>query len=124
MNLYKAVKSILNLYTNDSCKIDPAIAQKRQYDSTMMTAFEIINIYPNPTSNLLNIQFSSYGNCTNIDIDIIDVWGQHIKKLELINNSNGLQNRVIELEYLDAGIYFLKFSCNEINTDYVKVIIF
>jgi hypothetical protein len=59
-----------------------------------------INIYPNPTKNILNIKTNLHILAT---IEIYDIKGKLIIKQELLNNS-------INLENLESGIYIIKIK--------------
>jgi len=75
--------------------------------STKITESESknFNIYPNPTTNMLNIDLSNLSNDKSNDILIYDVYGQVVKQSE-INNSKF----DINIENLQKGIYFIKIG--------------
>ncbi len=60
-----------------------------------------VNIYPNPTQNLLNIQSEQ----KNIKISLFNIEGKCIRTYENKNQ--------IDLSFLKTGLYFLKFSTEE-----------
>lgn len=60
-----------------------------------------INVYPNPTKDIVFIKNDTY---KNLDIDIFDITGSLIK---MVTISNG-QNRV-DVSDLQSGIYLLKY---------------
>jgi len=81
-----------------------------EYDSVSSTINTIsdaknnILLYPNPTSNKLNIKTN---NKTEKHIEIIDFTGKAVK--QFIVNSNSFE---IDVEDLHSGIYFLKIGSN------------
>ena len=60
---------------------------------------ESINIYPNPTANILYIK-SNY----SLDYDLFNIVGQKIKSGSLL-----LGNNEINIKRLSNGVYFLNF---------------
>ncbi len=66
-----------------------------------------INIYPNPASNKINIDYSEFKNCNNINVRIYNSLGQ------TVYSSKKLEN-FIDVSHLKKGIYFIKIS-NQIN---------
>ncbi|MBL4594376.1 MAG: T9SS type A sorting domain-containing protein [Flavobacteriales bacterium] len=75
----------------------------------------IINIYPNPTRNTLNIDFGK-NNIKNSSIEIMDLLGKVIYNQKVENN-----NIVIDLQKLPQGIYLLKFK-NNLGSEIHKII--
>ena len=67
----------------------------QQYDN------ETVNIYPNPVSDVLNIEIS-----TPTIIQITNVNGQIIKELQVETNSK------INMADIPTGVYFLKIGQN------------
>ena len=62
-------------------------------------------VYPNPTSNLLNLESQNFqGNNSDLDIIISDVLGRVIANYSLKENHNGIQ---ISLQEFENGIYNL-----------------
>ncbi len=71
-----------------------------------------IKIFPNPTSNILNINTSS----TITSLEIIDTNGRRIQSL--FQNSNEV---ILNIESLQSGIYLLKVT-TEKGTSIQKII--
>ncbi len=70
-------------------------------------SFELFNIYPNPATSKLTIQFNSDSQ-KNISLELFDVCGQRIKFIhEGIISSSGLI-KTIDISDLSSGIYFIK----------------
>lgn len=66
---------------------------------------EKIEVYPNPTSDILNLRISSELEDNLIGIELIDVTGKLIFKQSAINTSKGL-----DLSTIGSGVYNLKFD--------------
>jgi len=79
------------------------------------------SIYPNPTSNVINIEYYLSEN-SNVDIEIYDITGKNVATLLNENQFSGTQIFTWNSENLQTGIYFVK-----LNTDnqiiYQKLII-
>ena len=63
-----------------------------------------INIYPNPTSDILNIYCNDK---SEVEINIKDIKGRSVAKLE---NATLYNNPSIDLGSLSNGVYFLEIS--------------
>ena len=81
-------------------------------NSVRTTAFEELNIYPNPARNILFIE----NNNQNFEIDIIDINGQIIQKTSLSKKESR-----IDINDLPNGFYILRFSSKSA-TYYKKLI--
>jgi len=62
---------------------------------------ESINIYPNPSSDIVYIDFLNEIK-SNVKISVFDLYGRQITSLDNINDSY-----LIDFKYHDAGIYFV-----------------
>jgi len=63
------------------------------------------DIFPNPVNDKLIIETSNYQNSS---IEIVNIEGQLLKKIPLLNSTTN-----INVDYLNAGIYFLVFKTKE-----------
>jgi hypothetical protein len=70
-------------------------------------AFENFNVYPNPTSGLLNIEFETSGKI--IELELFDILGRSALKGTL-QHAGGLFQHAININDLNRGVYFLKIS--------------
>lgn len=64
-----------------------------------------INIYPNPTKDLIKINNSSIPIKEKLNITILTPLGVIVKQIENVNNANNIE---INVEELNSGIYFLQ----------------
>ena len=110
LNLYKAVNSMVNYCIKVSVPENGSINNE----------FGITSIYPNPTSNLLNI---TYNSNEAVDISIVNVLGQEIVRIKATNNSKGIQYTQIDLSSIDKGIYFIRLIGKEEKSAVTKIIL-
>jgi hypothetical protein len=68
-------------------------------------------IYPNPTSNDLNLVFD-YAGLNALEVRMYDVLGQ-ARYYENILNMTGHYNKVINLSGIPAGVYFLQITSDK-----------
>ena len=79
-----------------------------------MSQKTILNVYPNPAKDVVNVIFNANTN-TN-QISIIDITGKEVVKQQL-NLGIGLNKTTVSLNNLNAGVYFLSIiSENKIET--------
>ena len=71
-------------------------------------AVETLTVFPNPTSNNLNLSFFTQNN-DNINIEIYNTIGQNIYH-EYLPNFVGNYHKTINTESLSKGVYFLKVT--------------
>jgi uncharacterized protein (DUF1501 family) len=64
-----------------------------------------IELYPNPTSNVLNIEFTNIGYSSQVSI--FDGKGSQINSIKVENNSSQNQKIQIEVSNYPAGSYFI-----------------
>jgi hypothetical protein len=65
-----------------------------------------VNIYPNPTSDIINIQFETATD-KEISLFLLDAQGKLVKS-EVIEAS--VLNRELNLQSLPAGVYYLRLT--------------
>lgn len=65
-----------------------------------------IRIYPNPSSNLINIEFNNYNKKTNIQISIFDMFGRIINEIQTFDER-------VQISNLSKGIYSLRIKSND-----------
>jgi len=68
-----------------------------------------LKVSPNPANDLLQISFEAEDN-SRIQISIIDLTGREILSSEYVSNNSGDQLTTMDLEKIDAGLYFVKIS--------------
>ena len=79
-----------------------------------------INIYPNPVSNQLTIDFVSEYNVSNIDINIYDLTGKVLinTQEDLVIGSNQI---TMDVSLLPKGTYLVHFN-NGVDSKYAKIV--
>lgn len=87
--------------------------------STSSQAASSIKVYPNPTHDILTIDFNENSIDSNIKITIVDVMGKAIE----INKYESLNSTItINTSSLSKGVYFLKIEGSKFtaNTKFIK----
>lgn len=95
----------------------PNINHKFNLDSLIIqnsNQTALFKIYPNPTSNFLNIE-SVNNKMSNFDFEILDAMGKRV----LYGKSGEFSKVEVTLDYLPPAIYFVKIN----QTSYGKIII-
>lgn len=85
------------------------------YDATLSIdnfSLDDIFIYPNPTSDILNIKLNKN---EILDYSVYDVLGQNI-----MNNKLNIQRGLIDVSHLKNGIYFLTISDVNLTYKFIK----
>ncbi len=116
LNLYKSLKSIENHYSTDIC---PRVSIPEY--GRLQSEFEIINIYPNPANNLLNVTFRSDGD---VEMRIENMLGQGVLQKNTNNTINGIQNTTLDLGAIQPGVYFLSMASKNNRSNVLKVIVY
>ena len=78
------------------------------------------NFYPNPTSNLLNIEFENIPK-SEVKISVLDVTGKEVSNIwggKIVNNR--IQ---VDFPKLSAGMYFMRITENNQIVSYEKIIV-
>jgi hypothetical protein len=81
---------------------------------------ETLSVYPNPAKDLLNVQFNSSTD-GNVDINIIDMVGRSVLKVQQIA-AKGMNKFELNLSELNKGIYFVDVN-NGVSREIRKIIL-
>ena len=73
------------------------------------------SIFPNPSSNNLNVKFSLKGISTVV-MDLIDLNGKKVASLISANGMNGEVNRTFDISSYAKGVYFVSLKINNQST--------
>lgn len=65
------------------------------------------SIYPNPTSAVVNIDFTGMPKDGGVEITLTDTYGR------LITKKSGIENQRIDLSSLISGVYFVSIVSNQ-----------
>jgi hypothetical protein len=89
-------------------------AQSTEYNVTSLSVPTIynspsLNIYPNPTNNLLNILISGLHDKGDVEIKLVDDLGQIVEAL-VYQSSAGNFNTQLKMEAYAAGVYTLQLK--------------
>lgn len=75
----------------------------------LSTLLPAIKMYPNPTSDMLNISFTSKNN-NNYAVTVTTITGEVVLTKNYTNRSEGLQNIHLPLSQLNTGTYLVSVS--------------
>lgn len=89
-------------------------------ENVQNTTKEAINIYPNPSNDMVTISVD-LKNETNLDVKIIDVFGSVYNNFNT-TNIQGKRNFTVPLNNYSSGTYFVKISTNN-NTFTKKIVV-
>jgi PKD repeat protein len=100
---------VVKLYGYTECSTDSLIQVVNVTDVGIATNNNmIINCAPNPTTGLLNINFSNV-NAKEMTLSVIDITNKTLIT-EQISVDNTQKSHQINLSHLSKGIYFVKIS--------------
>jgi hypothetical protein len=72
-----------------------------------------LNMYPNPTTGVSNLQFILSDAATAVEVNVVDVLGKQVLSVANSNMTAGQHNLAInEGNTLTKGIYFVNVSVN------------
>lgn len=111
LNVHKSLVAINNycILTADKTK---AIAQ---------SLISNLEIQPNPAQNYLQL-FYNLPASGNVSIQIIDMAGRTVKVYDRNNFSEGFHSHVIDVQDLEAGIYFIQLNVGNAKSEIKKFI--
>jgi hypothetical protein len=111
LNIHKSLVAINNYCTLTSSKT-------REIGQRFINGFDI---QPNPTDAFLQLFYNLPSN-GNVNINIFDIEGRKIKQLQRTNFSEGFHSHIIDVQDLEAGIYFIQLEINDANSQVKKFI--
>jgi hypothetical protein len=98
-------------FTVDSTKINPINLTVGMQEINISN--NNISIFPNPTSNILNIQYT-LTQSSEVKFELYDLIGKSVKTIVDLNNQlNNTYETSVSLSDLDSGIYFIKITLNK-----------
>ena len=99
LNVYNSLVAINNycLFTSNQIK---GIGQ------SLIKDFEI---QPNPAQAYLQL-FYNLPESGNVQINVLDMAGRNIKQMQRTNFSEGYHNHIVDVQDLEAGIYFIQLQ--------------
>jgi hypothetical protein len=87
------------------------------FDNSTINENEFIRIYPNPTSDLINIELSNIMH-SDIELELFDITGRKIIARKSIKS----QKHVMDISKLSSGIYLLNVLTDAVVIKSVKII--
>lgn len=120
VNVYNKADSLYKSLVMQAIK-EPLIGGSGLSDGNLKEN-EIIRIYPNPATNVTNIQFAllKEGICS---LDIYDLKGQNIKNLLHGNRNPGLYNIELQTNEIPSGTYLLVLETSKGTTSEKLIIL-
>lgn len=103
-------KTGLNLYRLKMIDIDGKFTYSNVKSIVIRNNEDNGSVYPNPFSATLNLEYKANG-ATNTTIQVLDIAGKLLERTEW-NMTDGLNNSMLNLNRLSAGIYFLVIRNN------------
>ena len=77
----------------------------------LLPAIEEVNIYPNPSNNVCNVEFISLIS-QDLKIVLRNIIGQRIENVQEIKQIKGYYNMSLDLNKYNKGIYLLSIEAN------------
>ena len=106
-NLYPATYQVV-VSDNNGCSITDSIAIHFRSGVSEINISSLITIYPNPATDKINIQVSSFLSKSNSTVTIYNITGQVVKREALKHNQ-----QQINVADLNNGIYTIEVSTKE-----------
>lgn len=98
-------------FTVDSIQINPVYATDVSVHEIVLNENKI-NVYPNPATNYLTIQYNLQSNST-VKIDLYDILGKAVKELlPETRQASDKYKTTWSLDDLKSGLYFMKININ------------
>lgn len=94
-----------NVFYANPCANSNAANNRISSEEETSPAIEDLEIFPNPTNGMVNIQFGTPKD-SQIKLDIRDLAGRSILKQEL-SKSGTYYRQQLDLSYLSSGLYFV-----------------
>lgn len=93
---------------------------KTTFDVTGNTTMSLLNIYPNPVKDFVNIDLQSSA-AGSVQINLFNILGVQVKAWEPIYLSSGDQQIRLDLSAFKSGVYILKITkSGKVNSQVIK----
>jgi hypothetical protein len=115
-----ATGNSFSVYATNACGTSPTFTLNqncRMGDPGAMG--QIINIYPNPTSGKVNLEFTSE-SASAYKVTVTDLSGRSVLVSE-IQAAAGINRQVIDLSFANKGLYMLYLNDNSGNSSVTKI---
>jgi hypothetical protein len=76
-----------------------------------LNEFTSLNVFPNPASNLINVEIS-LEKPEVVNVEVIDILGQRVKFEQFNNVGTGVTTMPLNVSNLASGIYTIRVSSN------------
>ncbi len=108
LNLYAGLVELLRHYN-----VEPV--PTKDNDEIKINAF-----YPNPTNNIVYLDFTVVESATNLTVEVFDALGRKTKQKEFGKINTGEHQIVLSMEDMAKGMYFIKIN----QTKAVKLLVY
>jgi len=86
-------------------------------ENKMFTA-SLFNVYPNPVSNDLFVEYNIADNASNVVIDITEITGKNVKQIPITNNKGKIN---MSTSNWKPGMYYVSLSIGGAITKSIKI---
>ncbi|WP_299438727.1 T9SS type A sorting domain-containing protein [uncultured Aquimarina sp.] len=114
--IYRSLNSPSDLRDEEVLFANFSVEESATLSIPEVSDIDLFNVFPNPTTGVVNFQFLE--NTNNYNISVINGSGKIVKDI----NEIGVEKR-IDLANLSNGLYFIKFINRQTNTFSVKQIV-
>jgi hypothetical protein len=92
----------------------------REKGNTFVATNEGLNVFPNPTNSILNIEMMAE-NAEPVVLILTDISGKTVLR-NILQTSEGLNTSVLDLSGYAKGVYTLRFRSETLNKQ-IKVVL-
>jgi hypothetical protein len=111
LNIYNSLLAI-----NEYCLLNSV-----KVSSIPNSLISNLEVQPNPASDFLQL-FYNLTAAGNITISVTDLSGRLVKSVNRQNFSEGFHSHIVDVQDLDAGIYFITLNIGETKSQVKKFI--
>jgi serine protease len=99
----------LNVYNSLVAINNYCLLTSNQIKGIGQSLIKDFEIQPNPAQAYLQL-FYNLPNSGNVQINVLDMAGRNIKQMQRTNFSEGYHNHIVDVQDLEAGIYFIQLQ--------------
>jgi hypothetical protein len=99
----------LNVYNSLVAISNYCLLTSNQIKGIGQSLIKDFEIQPNPAQAYLQL-FYNLPESGNVQINVLDMAGRNIKQMQRTNFSEGYHNHIVDVQDLEAGIYFIQLQ--------------
>jgi hypothetical protein len=111
----------LNVYNSLLAINNYCLITSNQSKSIVQNLIKDFEIQPNPAQAYLQL-FYNLPVSGNVQINILDMAGRNIKQMQRANFSEGYHTHIVDVQDLEAGIYFIQLDMGNTQSSVMKFI--